>query len=87
MPTGRKRGEMAELNEKEKMFLIGLEKLTRETGIQIGGCGCCGSPFLYEDNITSEKSGYGIGYADNIAWIDPSDEDDWENFNKSIVKA
>ena len=36
------------MTEHENKFLIGLEKLTRETGITIGGCGCCGGQFLDE---------------------------------------
>ena len=32
------------LNNREHDFIIGLEKLSRKTGIIIGGCGCCGSP-------------------------------------------
>lgn len=27
-------------------FLKKLNDLTKETGIAVGGCGCCGSPFL-----------------------------------------
>lgn len=30
-------------------FLRKLSKLTRQTGITIDGCGCCGSPFLVHD--------------------------------------
>jgi len=75
---------MSELSEKEKAFLVGLEKLTQETGIKISGCGCCGSPFLDEAKITSDNSGYGIGYAGEILWIDKSDKYDWDNFSKSI---
>jgi len=74
------------MKKKEKDFLIGLEKLTRKTGIEIGGCGCCNSPYLDDVEITSKKSGYGLGYADEIAWIDPSDEYSWENFSKTIIK-
>jgi hypothetical protein len=36
-------------SDKVKRFLDGLTKLTRETGVVISGCGCCGSPYLYED--------------------------------------
>lgn len=77
---------MNELSKNKINFLIGLEKLTRETGISIGGCGCCASPFLIDAEITSEKSGYGVSYAGEISWIDPSDDYDWEKFSKGIVK-
>lgn len=74
------------LSEKETKFLIGLEKLTRETGIVIFGCGCCSSPSLSEVKITDERSSYGFGYASEVYWIDPSDHYAWENFSKSIIK-
>ena len=75
-----------ELNEKEKEFLIGLERLTRKTGIEIGGCGCCGSPFLLEAKITSEKSGYAYRCFSDVTWVDPSDKYDWKEYSKKIVK-
>lgn len=34
-------------------FLKELTELSRKYNIGIGGCGCCGSPFLY--NIKTEK--------------------------------
>lgn len=77
---------MTHPTNKEKEFLVGLEKLTRKTGIVIGGCGCCGSPYLYEVGITDERSGYGFGYASEVAWIDPSDDYNWENYSNFIVK-
>lgn len=77
---------MEKLNEKEVLFLIGLEKLTRDTGIEIAGCGCCSSPFLDEAKITSKDSGYSCENSGRVIWIDPSDEYDWEEFSGSIVK-
>ena len=78
-----------EISDAEKSFLIGLEKLTRETGIIIGGCGCCGSPFLgaakEEELITS--AGYGFGSSGQVEWIYPSDERYWNKFSDSIVKV
>ena len=78
---------METTDEKERLFLIGLEKLTRDTGIEIGGCGCCGSPYLEQAEITDKRSGYGYGYASEVLWIDPSDDYDWENYSGSIVKT
>lgn len=76
------------MNDKEKAFLIGLEKLTRETGITIGGCSCCGSPFLRElkESESGEIAGYGFGYAEEVTWLSPSDEYGWEKFRASIIK-
>jgi hypothetical protein len=31
-----------------ELFLAELSDLTRKHGIKISGCGCCGSPYLYE---------------------------------------
>ena len=47
-------------SEKFETFRVGLEKLTRETGVVIGGCGCCGSPSLFE--MTAEDKAPGTGY-------------------------
>ncbi len=81
-----------DLSEKEKEFLVGLEKLTRQTGVVIAGCGCCSSPFLVKDTeITSDKSGYAYGgfsevLAQDVCWVDPSDEYEWERWSHLIVK-
>jgi hypothetical protein len=71
-------------SDEQKEFIKKLEKLTRETGIAVGGCGCCGSPWITTVDITSDESGY--GYADEIRWIDPSDDYAWENYKDTIVK-
>lgn len=34
------------MEEREKVFLVGLAKLTRKTGISIAGCGCFGGSCL-----------------------------------------
>lgn len=39
-------------------FLRGLAELTRRTGVEVGGCGCCGSPFLTP--LEDECSGYSV---------------------------
>ena len=76
---------------RETEFLRKLEQITRETGIKIGGCGCCGSPFTSE--LTTEerdpRAGYGfnsLADIDYIYWISPSDKYDWEHYSDSIVK-
>jgi len=78
---------METTDEKERLFLIGLEKLTRDTGIEIGGCGCCGSPYLDQAEITDKRSGYGYGDSGKVVWIDPSDDYEWENYSGSIAKT
>ena len=37
------------MTEKIQRFLELLSSATRETGVSIGGCGCCGSPWVGED--------------------------------------
>lgn len=76
------------MDDKEKAFLIGLEKLTRETGITIGGCGCCSSPYLseLEESESEEGAGYGFGYAGMVKWLSPSHKYGWEEFRASIIK-
>ena len=76
------------MTDNEKAFLIGLEKLTRETGIIISGCGCCGSPTLHAESDMPPEAGYafGAGYCE-VAWVSPHDEYDWEHYRDKIVKA
>lgn len=54
-----------------KQFLVGLEKLTRETGIAIGGTGDMGGPWVEEllphehdktYGYTSDPNGYDVGW-------------------------
>lgn len=42
--------------EKVQAFLDDLTKLSREYRLQIGGCGCCGSPWII--NIKGGKDAY-----------------------------
>lgn len=74
------------MDEKEKQFLIGLEKLTRETGVAIGGCGCCGSPFLHPAMPEELVGEAGYAYVDKVEWISPYDKYDWEKNAANIVK-
>lgn len=80
---------MKVLSKAEKKFLIGLEKLTRETGIVIGGCGCCGSPFLntLTDIERGDEAGYGLGFDGEVCWLSPSEcTAIWKHLCKTIVK-
>lgn len=43
-------------NERNDKFLEELTELTKKYGIEIGGCGCCGSPWL-NDMIDCEFIG------------------------------
>jgi hypothetical protein len=67
--------------KKVDKFLADLAKVTRKHGIKIGGCGCCGSPFLmdlgdaetdfvYKTDIETRKN--------ELRWADPNEpEEDW----------
>ena len=45
--------------ERVMAFLADLDELTDKHGIAIGGCGCCGSPYLYDIETDDE-----IGFED-----------------------
>lgn len=63
------------LTDNEKRFLIGLEKLTRKTGIEIRGCGCCGSPSLEQcEHPSDPRAGYATEHGDEVEWKVPEDE-------------
>ena len=70
-------------------FLKGLRKLTKETGLEIGGCGCCGSPFLTK---VAHREGAGYALTDpnrsnsGVRWVSPDDEYDWDEYKNHIVK-
>lgn len=69
-------------------FLLGLAKLTRETGVFITGCGCCGSPDLVTLGpfVEDKGAGYGYGYAGEVTWISPNDKYDWDKYKDTIPK-
>lgn len=80
---------MKTVDERKVAFLIGLAKLSRETGIAIGGCGCCGSPSIdaLKPEELDERAGYGYGDAGQVLWISPSDSYNWERFADSVVRV
>ncbi len=65
------------MNEKEKEFMRGLTELTRKTGILIGGCGCCGSPYLdvaSDKSIADSRCGYYMGDMGELTWTETEDK-------------
>lgn len=52
------------------LFLADLTALTQKHGIEIDGCGCCGSPYLW---ATNDEGGYKINEynsEDGKTWSD-----------------
>lgn len=67
-------------------FVRELEALTRKYRVSIGSCGDCGYPSLHENvDITDERSGYSL-FDDELRWVTPNDEYDWEYYSDSIIK-
>lgn len=59
------------MTENEKRFLEGLEVLTKETGVVVGGCGCCGSPYLTCTDSKPDKNMNGkYTYTLNQNWVE-----------------
>lgn len=48
-------------------FLEKLSELTMIYGIAIGGCGCCGSPYLMDRDGNTEINGL---QHDELIWVD-----------------
>lgn len=61
--------ELGAIGTPRDKFLNGLADLTRQTGVEIAGCGCCDSPFLMKAEDTHPQSGY---------VIDPGTDDETE---------
>jgi len=57
-----------------KEFLKELSKLTRKHNITIGGCGCCGSPFLMRIKKVTSGKYVCSDDCEGLSWKDDSDE-------------
>lgn len=67
-------------------FILELRQLTLKHGVAIGGCGCCGSPWLDENaDVSDERAGYIYG-SEELRWIAPGNKYDWENYAADIVR-
>lgn len=71
--------------EKEKAFLRELTALSREHGVIITGCGCCGSPSLEHMDCSNPLSGYGEGRSSEIEWLEPGNHY-WDDLRYTIVR-
>ena len=54
--------------EKKREFIRELTKLTRRTGVIIGGCGCCGSPYLTVEKPVNDGEYRYEGDGDNLTF-------------------
>jgi hypothetical protein len=53
-----------------KAFLAELSQLSNKYGVGIGGCGCCGSPFLVKHHKGSSCGGYEVSDDEGkLVWI------------------
>ena len=66
--------------EQLRAFLIELSELSRKHGLLIGGCGCCGSPYIMRKEDDQEPSGYFTNYSNDLSWISPRIPPDWQTF-------
>jgi len=71
--------------EQYTAFLCDLEEISRKHGIVIGGCGCCGSPFM---NAMGRKTEGQCCYASfmngsDIKWMTKTEAEDLEIRNQS----
>jgi hypothetical protein len=72
------------LDQHEVQFILGLEKLTRETGVTLATCGV--RRVENEESRDDPRAGYSFGNNDEIRWIDPENEDDWIDYSHTIVR-
>lgn len=72
------------MKENERAFILELEAITRKYGIAIGGCGCCGSPWIDKVDVSNPDAGYAD--SNGINWICPSNEWNWEHHKDEIIK-
>ena len=69
--------------EKRDAFLKELTELTLKHGIKIGGCGCCGSPWIAEAKPEDAECIYTVDYADQeLGLVTVAHAEEWAWLNK-----
>lgn len=76
------------ISTKHREFLIGLEKLTRKTGVKVRGCGCCSSPYLFDLRTNEEElgAGYALDGDGEVIWVSESDTIAFNLYSKKVIK-
>ena len=84
--------DMPDLDKDELAFILGLEKLTRDTGMMLSPDGFL-TRVENEESRDNKEAGYGFeafsycfGTFDRLIWIDPENEDDWIDYSHTIVR-
>ena len=63
------------MTDAEQAFLNDLTELTKKHKIEIGGCGCCGSPWLTAKEDIHQHGRYIINksYTQQVVFVEPDD--------------
>lgn len=60
--------------DKKRRFLTDLTAVSRQHGIVIGGCGCCGSPWVDDMDERYITGAYGYSSGGELMWLCASDD-------------
>ncbi len=77
------------MTENEKQFILALRELSLKHRVVVGGCGCCGSPWVVEqkEEHFSPEAGYAIEipHDGDISWLSPA-MSQWKDHHDKILK-
>ncbi len=77
------------MTDNEKQFILALRELSLKHRVVVGGCGCCGSPWVVEikEEAAVPEAGYAIEIPSHgdISWLSPSGTC-WEEHHDKILK-